>query len=290
MPTELSSKYEIDPEEYLDRIEELIMEHHPPTKARPVEEVLLADEGPIHYLVWFALEDYEDHTFFYYDDSPDPKLLRQLLSLMPTEDEMPKFRAFLQSQYETFEVVESARLFEIPDTYLPQFTPRPRANIGFFYSPLDDAIASGVNGVPRTKEEQILKDVEKLLPSKSVERFVTELVQELYDEIEREIERHVVDANVRPVLESDPDFRYETTTTIPTELHPDYSEMDGELWQKPISKVPYIDGAQGFLQVWLPNDTEDLALVILTSGEYAEDEVIEQARDQLQKSIEESSL
>jgi hypothetical protein len=285
MPTKLSTEYDIDPRKYLDRIEELIIDRHPPTESKHVEEVLVADSGPVDYLVWFALEEYEDHTFFYYDDSPDSKLLRKLLSLMPNEDQMPKFRVFLQAHYETVEVVDSARLFEIPDTYLPQYTPRPRANIGFFHSPIDDAIAAGINGVPRTKEEKILEDVDRLLPSRDVERFVSDVVQELYDEIESEIERHVVEADAQPVLESDPGFQYETSTLIPDGIHPEYSGTDGELWQKPVSKVSYLDGAQGFVQVWLPEEAEKLALVTVTSGEYDHDIVIEQARDRLSQSI-----
>jgi hypothetical protein len=63
------------------------------------------------------------------------------------------------------------------------------------------------------------------------------------------------------------------------------SGTDGELWQKPVSKVSYLDGAQGFVQVWLPEEAEKLALVTVTSGEYDHDTVIEQARDRLSQSI-----
>ena len=122
--------------------------------------------------------------------------------MMPTEEEMPKFRALLGSQNDTLEVVESAVLFEIPDTYLPQLTPNPRANVGFFYSSVEDAIAVGTNAIPRTRTERILEDVEKLLPSRDVERFVSDVVHELYEEIEADVERHVLDADVRSLERS----------------------------------------------------------------------------------------
>lgn len=289
MPQELSVDYDIDPREYLDRIEGLVTDRHPPTRTRGVEEVIFADGGPIDYLIWYALDDYDDHAFFYYDDDPDPELLRRLLSMMPTKEEMPKFRVLLQSQYETLEVVESAVLFEIPDTYLPQLTPKPRANIGFFYSPVDDAIAVGTNAVPRTRTERILEDVGKLLPSKDVQRFVSDVVHELYEEIEADIERHVLEADVQPALESDSEFQYETVTTIPDDIHPEYEGKAGELWQKPVSKVPFLDGAQGFLQVWLPEETDGIALVTVTRGEYDEDRVVEETRNRLRESLEEKS-
>jgi hypothetical protein len=289
MPRELSSEYDIDPREYLDRIEDIVTDRHPPTKVRNIDKVLFADGGPVDYLVWFVLDDYDEHRFFYYDDTPDSKMLQQLLSTTPTEEEMPKFRVLLQSHYETVEVVESAALFEIPDTYLPQFSPKPRANIGFFYSPVDDAIAVGTSAVPRSKTERILEDMEKILPNRSVERFTNDVVQELYSEIEAEIKRHVLEADVRPMLEADSGFKYETMTAIPEDIHPEYAGQDGELWQKPVSKVSYLDGAQGFLQIWLPEDAEDLALVTVTSGEYDKEKVIEETRNHLQQSLQKRS-
>jgi hypothetical protein len=289
MPRELSSEYDIDPREYLDRIEEKITDRHPPTKVRDVNKVLFANGGPVDYLVWFVLDDYDDHAFFYYDETPDSKMLRQLLSMTPTEEEMPKFQVLLQSHYETVETVEAALFFEIPDSYLPQFSPKPRANIGFFYSPVDDAIAVGTSAVPRSKTERILADMEKILPNGSVERFINAVVQELYSEIEAEIERHVLEADVRPMLEADSGIQYETKTAIPEGIHPEYAGQDGELWQKPVSKVSYLDGAQGFLQIWLPEETEDLALVTVTNGEYDKEKVIEETRNHLQQSLQKSS-
>ena len=112
---------------------------------------------------------------------------------------------------------------------------------------------------------------------------------ELYEEIEAEIDRHVLDREVRPHLEADPDFRRETVTTVPEDIHPEYGGTDAELWQKPVSKVSYLDGAQGFLQVWIPAEPVDLALVTVTNGEYDEERVVEQTRDRLQESMMERS-
>lgn len=41
----------------------------------------------------------------------------------------------------------------------------------------------------------------------------------------------------------------------------------------------YLDGAQGFLQVWFPTEMENSALVTLTNGEYDGQAVVEQTRD-----------
>lgn len=285
MPQELATEYDIDLEEYLERVEATITDKHPPTNVRDVDEVVFVDGGPVDYLAWFALDGYDEHVFFYYDQSPEPEMLRQLLSIMPDEDEMPRFRALLQQNYETFARVHTAALFEIPDTYMPQFTPRPRASIGFFSSPIDDAIAAGINAVPRTEREQILDDVGKLLPSGDVERFVDELVTDVVKELEADIERHVLEVDVRPRLEADPDFQRETITTIPEGIHPEYSGTDGELWQKPVSRVPYLDGSQGFLQVWLPVDIDEYGLVTVTRGNYDSEAVVGRTRDYLLNAV-----
>lgn len=285
MKQELTTEYDIDVREYLSRLEAIITEQYPPTSVRDVEEVIFVDGGPVDYLAWFALDGYDDHTFFYYDDAPEKEMLRQLLGMMPDESEMPKFRALLKSQYETFEVVESAALFEIRDTYLPQFTPRPRVNIGFFYTPVDDAVAAGISTVPRTKEQRILEDVKKLLPSKDINRFVNDVIQELYDQIEAEIERHLLRMDVRADLEADEGFQYETVTSVPEDIHPEYGGEEAELWQKPVSKVSYLDGAQGFLQVWIPEATNDLALITVTAGGYNAEQVVERTRDELRRSM-----
>lgn len=285
MPQELTTEYDVDLREYIDRIEPIIRDRHPPAEPRAVAEVLFADDGPVDYLIWMALEGYEDHTLFYYDADPDARTLRRLLAMDPTEAEMPKLRAFLRHQYDTFEVIETARLFEIPDTYLPQFSPAPRANIGFFYSPVDDVIAAGISTTPISKQAEILEDVDKLLPDSDIEQFVTNVIRTLYNEIEADIERHVIEGDVRPQLEADPDFRQETVTALPEDIHPEYEGDDAELWQKPASKVDFLAGAQGFLQVWLPTAAEDLALVTVTSGAYDEEAVVERTREQLRDAL-----
>lgn len=281
MPQELSTEYDIGLHDYLERVEKTITEKHPPTNVRDVDEVVFVDGGPVDFLAWFALDNYDEHVFFYYDEAPNAGILRQFLSMTPDEDEMPKFRVLLQHHYDTFERVDAAALFEIPDTYMPQYTPRPRAIIGFFYSPVDDAIAAGINAIPRTKRDSILEDIGKLLPGGDVERFVDDLVRDVVEELEADIERHVLDVDVRPRLEADPDFQRETTAKIPEGIHPEYSGTDGELWQKPVSRVPYLDGSQGFLQVWLPVDVDEYGLVTVTRGDYDSDTVVERTKDHL---------
>lgn len=111
--------------------------------------------------------------------------------------------------------------FEIPDTYNPQFSPRPRANLGFFYTPVNDAVAAGISAVPRTKEQRILEDVEKLLPTRDIDRFVKDVIQELYDQIEAEIKRHLLRADVHSDLETGSNIQFETTTSVPEDIHPE---------------------------------------------------------------------
>lgn len=128
-----------------------------------------------------------------------------------------------------------------------------------------------------------------MLPADDVGQFVNEVIMEAYDQLEAEIERHVLDADVRPALEADSSFQRETVTTIPAGLHPEFGGTQGELWQKPASKVPHLDGSQGFLQVWVPDDADDLALVRVTDGDYHPETVIEETRSRLRETVEETA-
>ena len=103
--------------------------------------------------------------------------------------------------------------------------------------------------------------------------------------IEAEIERHLLRADVRSDLEADASFQFETVTSVPEDIHPEYGGQEAKLWQKPVSRVSYLDGAQGFLQVWLPDETDELALVTVTAWEYDAEKVVERTRNELRQSM-----
>lgn len=84
--------------------------------------------------------------------------------------------------------------------------------------------------------------------------------------IEKDADRHTIAADLRKMLEQDADFRHETTKPLPKGIHPKYTEA--ELWQKSASRIDYMDESQGFLQVWIPVDEEEVTLISATAGNY----------------------
>ncbi|WP_436343697.1 hypothetical protein [Natronorubrum sp. FCH18a] len=68
MTSELQLDFDVDPESQIELLAEIVREEYPPARVRYVEEVVVADGGPIDYLGWLALEDYEEHCFFYKDE------------------------------------------------------------------------------------------------------------------------------------------------------------------------------------------------------------------------------
>lgn len=279
MPREFVSEYGLDPGDYTQRVVDEALDRCPKLSERTVDEAIFVDEGPVNYLVWFVLEDCEEHTFFYYDTEPDDDLLQRLLLTSPSSEELPVFKALLRKQYDVYRELEIARLLELPDTYLPQLGDRPRAQIGFCHEPGEDQIFSGLSGSPRRLEREIFDDVDKLVPEKDLEKFISRTIQAVNEQVEAEADRHCIDRNIRPRLERDDDFRLETTKSLPKGIHPQYTGTEAELWQKPASKVDFIDGSQGFLQVWLPVDEDDLTLISATAGEYDREAIVDSFRE-----------
>lgn len=66
---------------------------------------------------------------------------------------------------------------------------------------------------------------------------------------EDEVDRHTISAEIRDMLEDDPDFRLKTTNPLPKGIHPKYTDSEAELGQKPASRVGCVDGSEGFLQI-----------------------------------------
>lgn len=129
----------------------------------PLTKLSAVDDGMINTLVWFALEDYETHTFSYHDDPPNQEMLQRFIFRSPSRKEMSKFNFRLRKQYGVYRELEIARLLELPDIYQPQMGERPRANFGVCHQPGDDRIVSGISGTPRIREQEIFEDVDKIV-------------------------------------------------------------------------------------------------------------------------------
>lgn len=278
MPQEFISEYGLDPQDYISRLVTEFQERCPKFTELAVEEAIFVDDGPVDYLVWFALDDYDSHTFFYHDDTPNQNALQRLIFLSPSQDDMSEFKSFLQQHYDIYRGLEIARLLEVRDTYQPQLGERPRANLGFCHEPGEDRIVSGISGTPRIKEQEIFEDVDKIVPDKSLEKFVSRTVYNVNTQIKEEADRHTITADIRAQLDHDPDFQYETTKPLPKGIHPTYTDAEVELWQKPASKVPYMDGSQGFLQIWIPVDEDEVTLVSATAGDYDREAIVDTIR------------
>ncbi|WP_306055360.1 hypothetical protein [Natronococcus wangiae] len=102
MTSELQLDFDVDPEIQVERFTEVVCEQYPDARARHAEEVLVANNGPVDYLGWIALEDYQEHRFFYKDDDPDQKTLRWLISISPQESDMPRLKRVLQRLYDEY--------------------------------------------------------------------------------------------------------------------------------------------------------------------------------------------
>ncbi len=286
MPQEFISEYGLDPGDYIRQLAEAFRDRCPEFTEQTVEEVIFVDEGPIDYLVWFALEDYEHHTFFYHDDDPNPHVLQRFIAFSPSEGEMPKFKTLLRKQYATYRELEIARLLELPDVYKPQIGQRPRAQFGVCHEPGDDRIVSGISGTPRVMEDEIFEDIDKIVPDKNLEKFVSRTVRSVNSRIEEDADRHTITEDVRGRLDRDSDFRRETTKALPKGIHPNYTDAPAELWQKPASKVEYMDGSQGFLQIWIPVDEDEVTLVSATAGDYDREEIVDAIREEFETTVE----
>ncbi|MFC7216173.1 hypothetical protein ACFQO4_19100 [Saliphagus sp. GCM10025334] len=282
MAQEFISEYGLDPDEFIKRLADRFQNRFSKIERRSIEEAIFVDGGPVDYLVWISLEGYENHTFFYHDEEPNVEFVQRLLLTSPAKEEMPLFKSFLQQNYETYTDLNNTVLLEIRDTYLPQMGERPRANIGICHNPLDDRIVSGVSGIPRRQEQEIFDDMDKIVPDRTFEKFITSTVQTLQTEIEEEADRHTISGEIRDILQQDRGFTLETTKELPKGIHPQYTGEEADLWQKPVSRVDYMDGAQGFLQIWIPIDEEEIALVSATAGEYDREAIVDAIREEFE--------
>jgi hypothetical protein len=285
MAREFISEYGLDPGEYIQQLVGHCLDRCQKFTEQTVEEAIFVDNGPINHLAWFALDDYDNHTFFYHDDSPNQDILQRFIFLSPSEQAMPAFKALLQKHYGVYRELEIATLLELPDTYLPQLGTRPRANLGICHNPADDRIVLGVSGTPRLREQEIFEDIDKIVPDRSFEKLITHAIQTIHTRIKTEADRHTISADISDFLEQDEDFRRETTKALPEGIHPTYTDTDAELWQKPASRVEYMSGSQGFLQIWLPTTEEECALIAATAGEYDRETIVDAIRKEFEAAV-----
>lgn len=279
MTSELQLDYDVDPGRQIDRLAEITHEQYPSANVRTVEEVLVADGGPVDYLGWIAFEDYQDHCFFYHDENPDQELLRLLLSISPQQSDMPALKRLLKRSYDEYGETDNGTIIEIPDTYLPGSA--PKAYVGFYHNPITDDVTSGILTEPLERQDEILEDVAKLVPARDLETFVLNVARTYRTELREQVDRHVLEDDVTSVLEDDPHFRLETVRELPEGIHPGYTGTDAELWQKPVSRVDQLAGSQGFVQVWRPQGDDDVALLSLTRGEFDHDDALDSVRSRL---------
>lgn len=196
---------------------------------------------------------------------------------------MPRLKRALQRLYDEYAEGEHGVLIEIPDPYLPSSD--PRANIGFYHNPLTDDINSGIVTTPIDQQDRIFEDVSKLVPARDIETFVLNATRTLRTDLREEAEHHVIEGDVTEILEEDENFRLETTREIPPEIHPRYTGTEAELWQKPVSRVEYLSGAQGFVQVWIPVSDAEISLVSVTRGEFDPETAVDNVRNALSKML-----
>jgi len=273
MPQEFVSAYGLEPEDYIDKLVDHFCARCPELTEVSIDEVIFVDDGPIDYLAWIAADDYDTHTFFFHDEDPNESFLQQFMALSPGAHEMDSFKSTLR-ELET----ETARLLELPDSYMPQLGERPRATIGFCHEPEEDQIVSGVNALPVRQRPDILDDVAKIVPDDDIESFIEKTVWEVNRKIEEDADRHTITTDIREELKADPDFRQETTKPLPKGIHPKYTNDESVLWQKPASTVDFMEGSQGFLQIWIPVDEEDVTFVEATAGDYDREEMVDAIR------------
>lgn len=278
----IPEEYELDPGTDVERLADIFVEKYPDAECHTVEEAIFVDEGPIEHLTWLALDGYTDHEFFYYDSDPDDDVLRRLLSMSPSEDEMKLLRAYLSKMFSVFESIDHAVCLSIPDTYLPGS--EPRANVAFYQNPVGGQIDIGISATPLSEKREILADADRLVPARDLKTFAENVTHAFYDELKQTAKDHLLEGDVRGLLEDDPEFRYQTTKPLPADIHPAYTGDDAELWQKPVSKEPAIDGSQGFVQVWVPDD-ESVGFVYVTDGDYDQRQALTDVRTALESGL-----
>ncbi|WP_243637840.1 hypothetical protein [Natrarchaeobius oligotrophus] len=219
MTSELQLDYDVDPGQQIDRLAEITHERYPSANVRTVEEVLVADGGPVEYLGWIAFEDYRDHCFFYHDENPDRETLRWLLSISPQRSDMPALKRVLKRSYDEYGETDHGTIIEIPDTYLPGST--PKAYVGFYHNPITDDVTSGILTEPLERRDEILEDVAKLVPARDLETFVLNVARTYRTELREQADRHVLEGDISSLLEDDSHTGWRRSANFPRRFIPD---------------------------------------------------------------------
>ncbi|ACV46581.1 MULTISPECIES: hypothetical protein [Halomicrobium] len=283
MLEDVPEEYEIDPESDFKQLEDIFVEEFPDAVEHSVEDVIFADDGPVNHLTWIALDGYSRHEFFYDDDNPDSDTLYSLLSLSPGKDDMMALRAYLAKEFDVVKSLENAALLGIPDTYQPGS--KAQAHVAFYRDPRNGELNVGLNATPAQKEAEILDDVNRLVPTKNLEKLIRKVADIFYDEVEQTARDTIISGDVLSVLDDDPDFRYQTTKPLPDGVNPMYRGREAQLWQKPISKDSVIEGSQGFIQIWVPEEEESTGFISVTNGEYDNREALSEVRTAMEAAL-----
>lgn len=283
MPSEIPDEYEIDPGTDIDQIAALFVDEYPDAIIRDFEEGIFVDDGPVDYLAWLALDGYDRHEFFYYDRDPDPSTVRRLLSMSPDETEMSLLQAYFTKHFDVVQPIEFAAFLEVPDPYLPGS--KPGANVAFYQNPVDDVVNVGLNTTPLEREEEILDDVDKVVPAKDLETFARNVIHAFFADVEREVDRRELQGDVRGFLESDSRFQLQTEKSIPEGTHPLHDGQTAELWQTPVSNVDAVEGSGGFVQIWLPESEDGIGVISVTDGPYDGDKALDAIRSSFENRL-----
>lgn len=60
----------------MDGLVDEFIDRYPEMELQTPEEAIFVDDGPVDYLTWIALEDYDTHLFFYHDEARDEQISR----------------------------------------------------------------------------------------------------------------------------------------------------------------------------------------------------------------------
>lgn len=212
--------------------------------------------------VFYAHVKEEDEHFLlpFGDDESDPAEISRIENVItafagPNASDVAKvFRSHLQSTYDRVQTVEGRVLF-LPCQYAPATGGRPTMVLQAYANPASESLSVG----PTPRNTDAVQDLEsciaKNVPKDTVEDYVDQLVYRIDTAIyEEQVEQNVVEGINRSTLEM-LGFRHQTTKPVPEPLHPEYGDVEAELWQVPASKAAWADGSTGFVRVWrLPDD------------------------------------
>lgn len=212
--------------------------------------------------VFYAhVEDADEHFLLPFgDEDSDPAEIDRLESVVQgfaspnATDVAEAFQSHLQSTYDELQTVEGSVLF-LPCQYAPVFGGRPTLVLQAYANPLSESLSVGFTPRHTEEVEDLEACISKNVPKDTVADYIDQLVYRIDTAIyEEQVDQKVVEGISRSTLEA-LGFRQQTTKPVPEPLHPEYGDVEAELWQVPASKATWADGSTGFVRIWrLPDD------------------------------------